>query len=116
MWWCGASAPGRPASPFLQLDHSPESALDIAAHLIERPDIPLEDGLLDAGDLAADLGVELGRAGVSRSVVEHRPGPAQLLPGPADGHDFDPAAAPPDLLPELAVRRIRAWRAREATA
>ena len=95
----------RPASPLLQLDHSPESALDIAAHLLEQPDIPLEDGLLDPGDLQADLRVEFGWAWVPSPVGEHRPGQVQLRPGPGDGNDFDPAPALPERLPELAVRR-----------
>ncbi len=94
-----------PASPLIQLYHSPESTLDIAAHLLEQPHIPLEDGLLDPGDLAADLRVELGRAGFPSPVVEHRPGPIQLLLGPGDSDDFDPAAALAQRLPEAAVYR-----------
>ena len=94
-----------PASPLLQLTHSPESALDIAAHLLEQPDIPLEDGLLNRGDLQADFRVVFGWAWVSSSVIERRPGPVQLLPGPGDSNDFDPATALPERLPEFAVRR-----------
>ena len=69
------------------------------------PDIPLEDGLLDPGDLQADLRVDLGGAEFSSPVVEHRPSPVQLLPAPGDNDDFDPATALPQSLPEVAVRR-----------
>ena len=78
---------GLPARPLLELDQSPESALNVAAHLLEHSIIRVPDGLLDPVDLAADLRVELGWARVSRPVGEHRPGAARLLPGPADGHD-----------------------------
>ena len=94
-----------PASPLLQLDHSPESALDTAANLLEQPEIPLEDDLLDPGDLQADLRVVFGWAWVSSPVAEHRLGAVELLPGPGDSNDFDPATALPERLPEAAVRR-----------
>ena len=94
-----------PASPLLQLAHSPESALDIAAQLLEQPEIPLEDDLLDPGDLQADLRVVFGWAWVSSPVAEHRLGAVELLPGLGDSNDFDPATALPERLPEFAVRR-----------
>ena len=69
------------------------------------PDHPLKDGLRDPGDIEAGLRVELRMIGFSSPAVKHRPSPAQLLPGPGDSDDLQPAAALPQRLPEAAVLR-----------
>ena len=93
-----------PVSPLRQGDAAFHGGLQ-ASELLKDLDHASEDGVLDPGDLEADLYVEFGWAWVSSPVIEHRPGPVQLLPGPGDSDDFDPAPAFPDRLPELAVRR-----------
>ena len=93
-----------PVSPLRQGDAAFHGGLQ-ASELLKDLDHASEDGVLDPGDLEADLRVELGRAGVSSPVGEHRPSPVQLLPGPGDSDDFDPAAALPQRLPEAAPRR-----------
>ena len=62
------------ASPLRQRDAAFHGALQ-AAELLKDLDLTLEDGLLDPGDLGADLRVEPGRAGFPSPVIEHRPGP-----------------------------------------
>ena len=84
--WINPPAGLRP-SPLRQGDAAFQGALQ-AAEPLKDLDRALENGLLDPGDLAADLRVELGRARFPSPVVEHRPGPVQLLPGPGDSHDL----------------------------
>ena len=55
--------------------------------------------------LAASLLVDFGGAGIPRPVGEHRLCPAPVRRCMDDRHDFDPAAAIPERLPEFAVRR-----------
>ena len=93
-----------PASPLRQGDAAFQGGLQ-ASELLKDLDIPLENGLLDPGYLAAHLRVELARAGLPGPVVEHRLGAIQLLSGPGDSDDFDPAAALPERLPQFTVRR-----------
>ena len=97
-------SPRPPPRPLLKGDAAPHGGLQ-AAVLVEDPDIALQDGLLDPGEVTARLLVHFGGAGIPRPVGEHRPRPARLLPCPDDRHHFDLAAAIPKRLPEFAVRR-----------
>ena len=96
--------PCLPARPLRQRDAALHRGLQ-ASVLHQDRDIPLDDGLVDKVDLAADPVVEFGGAGIPRPVGEHGLRPAVRLRCPDDGHDLDPAAAIPERLPEFAVRR-----------
>ena len=94
----------RPEPAFLNLPRLRGPLPRLQEVLHQDRDIPLDDGLVDKVDLAADPVVEFGGVGISRPVGEHRLRPAPLVRCPDDDHDFDPAAAIPKRLPEFAVR------------
>ena len=93
-----------PARALLKGDGVLQGGLQ-AAVLVQDPDIPSDDGLLDPGDLAPHLLADLGRARIPLPAGQHPARPTALLPSPDDRYHFDLEAQVPERLPEIAVLR-----------
>ena len=75
------------------------------AVLLQDRDRARENGLLDPGELLANLGVEFGWTGGLGPVAHDSPCPLKLSRGATDRDNLDGSASSPKRVPEPAVRR-----------